>query len=61
MTQKPHMQYGVIRSKLEVANEHFTLDGEYCPECHKPTEVGHDPTRRYCINKKCNALIMEEQ
>lgn len=60
MKQKQDMRFGVIRDASVESKTVYILDGEYCPECHKPTEVGEDSSRRYCINKKCNALILED-
>jgi ribosomal protein S27AE len=54
------MRFGVLRAKYEASSDKFTLDGEYCPHCHLPTEIAEDPTRRYCTNRQCNALIKED-
>lgn len=54
------MRFGVIRDKKATNEEQYTLDGEYCPSCHLPTEVGADHQRRHCTNRKCNAMILEE-
>jgi hypothetical protein len=54
------MRFGVIREKTAASEQVYTLDEKRCPECHWPTEIGDDPLRRYCTNKKCNAFILEE-
>lgn len=53
------MRFGVIREKHQPSSDLYTLDGEYCPVCHLPTEIGGDVTRRYCTNKRCNAMVTE--
>jgi hypothetical protein len=61
MTQD--MRFGVIRDQPDRRSHttvDYNLDGEYCPSCHMPTEVGIDPRRRYCTNKKCNAMVLED-
>jgi len=54
------MRFNVIRDKAPTVATEYHLDGEYCPRCHLPTEIGTDTTRRYCSNRQCNALILEE-
>jgi len=58
---KTDMRFGIIRSKRDQEDELYLLDGEYCPRCHLPTEIGIDTARRYCTNRQCNALILEEK
>lgn len=55
------MRFGVIRSKHEPSSVQYALDGEHCPNCHLPTEIADtDPSRRFCTNRTCNALIKED-
>lgn len=58
MTQHHDLRFHVIRDKVEVAGK-YTPDGLRCHVCNMPTVVGIDPSRRYCSNAKCNALIIE--
>jgi NAD-dependent DNA ligase len=53
------MQFHVIREKITIEAD-YTFDGERCHVCNMPTVVGADPSRRYCSNSKCNALIIQE-
>jgi NAD-dependent DNA ligase len=54
------MRFGVIRDKHTPSSDLYELDGDYCPSCHLPTETGEDVLRRYCTNKKCNAMVKED-
>jgi hypothetical protein len=58
---KADMRFGVIRDKHMPTDAAYTLDGEYCPACRLPTEIGDDVSRRYCTNKRCNAMIREAE
>lgn len=53
------MRFDVIRDTFKVLESNYEPDGKVCPNCHRPTVIGDDKTRRYCLNKTCNALIVE--
>jgi hypothetical protein len=55
------MRFGIIRSVSEGEVQEYTLDDKRCPDCHGSTAVGDDVYRRYCTNKKCNAMILESK
>ena len=57
---KQNMQFGTIRDKSSKSEMVYSFDGERCHVCNMPTVVGVDPSRRYCSNVKCNALIILE-
>lgn len=57
MNQHQDMRFGIIRNKIEVEDKHLSLDGLNCPDCGQHTEAENG--RRYCVNNKCNALILE--
>ena len=52
------MRFGIIREKHTQDALTYHLDGEYCPRCRMPTEIGLVENRRYCTNKQCCALIL---
>jgi hypothetical protein len=56
----PHSkQFEIVRQSHKKQEELFLTDGKHCPACGQSTEVGDDPTRRYCTSKHCSALILE--
>lgn len=57
---KPDLRFHVIRDKSTKSEVVYRFDGKHCHVCNMPTEVGADPSRRYCSNSKCNALIIGE-
>lgn len=59
MTQRHDLRFHVIREKITIEAV-YNFDGKCCHVCNTPTEVGVDPSRRYCSNGKCNALIIQE-
>lgn len=56
---KPDLRFHVIREKSDKSDMIYRFDGKRCSVCNMPTEVGDDPSRRYCSNGKCNALIVQ--
>lgn len=53
------MRFDVIRDEVKVIENSYEADGKTCPNCQRATVIGDDKARRYCLNKTCNAMILE--
>jgi hypothetical protein len=59
MSHSPHSkQFEIVRPSSLKDIVQYSLDGKSCHVCKMPTEIGLDPSRRYCSNRYCSALIV---